>query len=293
MRRGPGAAALAAALLLPGAASSASRGDVRVGVLPAQDLSGTPHGVTLSHSLGATLFAELSGLPLEPVFLNPGPFYTPLEPDSYLELAREERLDVVLLTSLSEAGRDNPELTLKALLVEVATGRQSSAFAVAGKLRRGDVLRAIYFDGAAFFGPSRQFDKQPLGKLGKELAKGVALRTVGTLRAMGVAGTAPGPPDDPGECEVLLRVRYGETAISKSYDLIVNGREESLGIQNGVARLRLKSGPFVLHASVKDKPYRLKVQEVYSFNGYVDCRRSERSLALLIGQGGDARFRWE
>ena len=124
-------------------------------------------------SKAATLFAELSGLPLEPVFLNPGPFYTPLEPDSYLELAREERLDVVLLTSLSEAGRDNPELTLKALLVEVATGKQSSAFAVAGKLRRGDVLRAIYFDGAAFFGPSRQFDKQPLGKLGKEIVGAV------------------------------------------------------------------------------------------------------------------------
>lgn len=276
-----------------GAASAAGRGEVRLGVLPTHDLSGTTHGVTLSHSLAATLFSELTNLPVEPVFLNPGPFYTPLEPDSYLDLARDERVDAVIVTSLTEAGRDNPQLTVKAQLVDVATGKASTPFSVAGDLKRKDVLRALYFDGAAFFGPSRQFDKQPLGKLGRTLANGLALRTVSVLRAMGIQGTATGPPGDTEECEISLRIRYGDTAISKSYDLIVNGREESLGIQNGVAKLRLKSGPFVLHTSVKDKPYRLRVQEVYSFSGYADCSRGPRSLSVLIGQGGDAHARWE
>ncbi|MGH9601716.1 MAG: hypothetical protein ACRD24_04935, partial [Terriglobales bacterium] len=97
-----------------------------------------------------------------------------------------------------------------------------------------------------------------------------------------------------GSCSIQFRVLYvHKKAASKAYQVTLNEREESLGIQDGVAQTSLPNGPVLVQVTVADAPYRLPVQRVYQANTFLDCSRPERTLALEIGGGGEAFLRWK
>lgn len=271
-------------------------GAVRVGLLPAHDLSGSTWGTVLARSLQSTLFKAMSeSRVLQPSYLNPGPLYSPLEPDSYLEHARAQRVDAVLVTTLQYTGKGPFTVEVKATLVPAsAMTPEGPRLSARAEVRSDDTQRAALFDGAAFFGSNRQFDKQGLGKAAKKLTE--AITTWADQRAPEVVPRGSGGPAAmaEGTCPVEVRVRYATTSrASKVYVLIFNGLEESLSLRDGAATIRPKAGPFTAHVSVKDAPYRLTVQDSYSFDGVVDCGRTDSKLIVEIGPAGDGTYRWE
>src|SRR5206468_3409440 len=142
-------------------------------------------------------------------------------------------------------------------------------------------------------GASRRFDKQPLGKRSTSFAKSVKQLVSETVPRMGLMGTAPELPTSRASCEINFHVAYvDKKAISKSYGLIINGKEESLWIKEGISTETVPSGPLMVVANVADAPYRLPIQHVYAGNTFADCDKKERTLAFEIGPAGEAFLRW-
>jgi len=84
-----------------------------------------------------------------------------------------------------------------------------------------------------------------------------------------------------------------KNAISKSYGVVVNGREESLTMKEGVVPLSgVKDGPVVVHVSVNDAPYKLPVQRLYQANDVVSCASQPKALVLEIGPAGEGLLKW-
>jgi hypothetical protein len=85
-------------------------------------------------------------------------------------------------------------------------------------------------------------------------------------------------------------VRYiRQKATSKAYAIIVNGREESVGVRDtGVVSLTLESGLNMFEVTLKDGPYRMPVQKEYAINRWIDCSPDERHLTMEVGPVGEA-----
>jgi hypothetical protein len=284
-------------LSLPGVWSSpavAAEGvKVSLGIFPTQDTSGESQGITLARALPNMIFERLKASQVQPVFLAPGRAYSPLEEEAYLEYARAAEVNAVLVTRLVSRARRTGLLEVESYVVNL-TGARSPALVVSEPIDKRDLLKALTYDGARFFGQNREFEKQPLGKAAKKLATVIAGSAASQAAHLGEPGSAEVPAASAGTCDIKVRVRYmPKGASSKTYVLIVNGREESLGIVDGVVNVKLSSGPVVLHASVRDAPYKLPVQDSYSANTYLDCGRPERTLALEIGPVGEALLRWQ
>ena len=95
-----------------------------------------------------------------------------------------------------------------------------------------------------------------------------------------------------GGCKIDFRVPYtSRKATSKLYSMIIDGREESAGVLDGVVPVTVRSGKVMVEVSVRDAPFRLPVQPVYVANTMNDC--SSRALALEIGSAGEALLVWK
>ncbi len=90
-------------------------------------------------------------------------------------------------------------------------------------------------------GSVKAFEKQPLGK--------AALVMADQIRAMVLSQVPPSTvkaqPVKLGTCTYTVEVKYlSKKAVSKAYDIILNGEEESLWTKEGVTTLENKpSGP--------------------------------------------------
>src|SRR5262249_908875 len=143
-----------------------------------------------------------------------------------------------------------------------------------------------------FFGRNREFEKG-LGHAGRRLADTVAKTVAPVAADLVESGSAQPRAVASGTCDVTVRVRYVPNgSSSQNYILVLDKREESLGIKDGIAKVRLDAGPVVMHVSVKDGPYRVPVQDSYSANTYLDCSSSEHTLVLEIGAVGEGLLRW-
>ncbi len=266
---------------------------VALGILPTHDASGESQGGTLTRALPEMIFSKLTGTRVEPVFLNPGGTYSPLDEEWYSEYSRLMKVDAVLVTSLVGRARRTGNLEVESFLLNLRTGQKSPKLTATGSINKKDLQRARAFEGAGFFGPNRSFEKLGLGKATRRLAAALATIALDQIGSLVESGTAPVTGSGSGSCDVKMRVRYTEKgSASKSYILILNGREESLGIIDGVVSTRLASGPVVAHVSVKDPPYKVPVQDSYSANTFLDCGRPERTLVLEIGPIGQAFLKW-
>jgi hypothetical protein len=296
-----------------GAARAQDKGGRKIlGVMPVFDQSGEEYGGQFAQNLTSMEFHKLDGAPFDVVLLNPGGLYNPLIPESLVDYAQSAEVDLVLIMSFLQTTKPQKgdyTLNVEASIMDVSTGkvgdpsdfsfivdRHALALEIANSgldivghaTSRIGQARSAYATMSS--GPAKAFEKQPLGK--------AALILADQVHAMVLTQVPPStekPARPPlGTCTYTVQVKYvSKKAVSKAYDIILNGEEESLWSKEGVTTLENKpSGPIFLQMSVADAPYRLTVQDLYQANTVLDCSKPERQLYLEIGAGGDALLRW-
>lgn len=276
---------------------------IAVGVMPAYDASGEDYGEIFAENLTQMLFEELQSSGYQPILLNPGGAYTPFDSDLVREFAQIARVDAVLVTTFQlpdKPKRGNYTLKVEAHLLDPQSGKVTPTRSYTDSIRREEaIVEGGYVGlGAAWgfgTGASRKFEKQPLGKRARSFARAIRGQAVDTIPQFATAGTTSVPVIVPGSCKVEFRVVYPrKNAISKSYGLIINGKEESLWLKEGIATVTLPNGPALILVNVADAPYRLPVQRVYAANTFVECGGSEpQQLHLEIGPAGEAFLQWK
>jgi hypothetical protein len=289
-----------------------SGGPKVVGIMPVFDTSGETYGQLFSHNLTAMVYQKLDGAAFQVLLLNPGALYNPLIPESVTDYAQTAGVDKVLVMTLQPT--DKPQkgdfvLHVEAKLIDMATTKEMapSVYSVAmsrhdalleaanlgmnadnpisGRMRQGAGLIRAMSD------PNKPFAKQPLGKAANTMAESVRAQVVAQVPV--AKGDAAVPPKA-GSCTITIGVKYAsKKAVSKAYDIIVNGKDESLWTKEGGTTLEnTTSGPIFVQLSVADAPYRLPVQDLYQANTVLDCSQPERTLTLEIGAVGEALFHW-
>ena len=307
---------LAVCLLLffcGGAARGQSKAGPKVlGILPVFDTSGESYGQLLAQNMTAMVYQKFEGGPSQVMLLNPGGLYNPLIPESITEYAQSAGVDTVLVMTLQPT--DKPQkgdfvLHVEAKLIDAQTAKEMAPSVYSIAMSRHDALmdvtkagldysgdrsgamragRSIYMSMA---GGSRPFAKQPLGKAANTMAESVHAQVLAQYSV--AKGDAPVPPKS-GTCTITVGVRYvSKKAVSKAYDIIVNGEDQSLLTKEGGTKIEnFKSGPVFLQLSVADAPYRLPVQDLYQANTVLNCGTPEHTLTLDIGPVGDALLHW-
>ncbi len=297
---------------VPSAAQTGSR--ARVGILPVYDMSGEVHGETFSQYLTLMVFEELEEeAGVEPVLLNPGGLYTPDAQEWITEYAQPFALDGILISKLMPSNRPRKgdwHLRVETELLRMASHQRDAVQVYNAEVRKNDLKRGVEVGYSTdlsrvspdhwgrvqyLYWPSRKFEKQPLGKIARRIAKAMGQRTAADAAQLPASG-APRPATSKQSCDVQFRITYtygNRKASSKAYSVTVNDREESLGVRDGLVEFTEKSGPVQVRASLTDAPYKLPTQKVYTANTYLDCAQEERRLVLEIGPAGEAGLVWQ
>ena len=308
--------ALVAAVVWLGAIGEAQQKSLAgaTGLMPVYDSSGQDFGEAMARHMTATLFHELTLGGRDVTLLNPGGLYSPLDEPASIDFAKAAGVDVAILTTLKRVVEDRPkddepELVFETVVIDVRTGTRSRTLTTRQEVKRKDIERGFeggsgyairrglqiseerytraYYD--SFSNASRELNKQPLGKAVLKMAS--ALRPQ-VIEALPVGVALPLVP--PGSCKVDFSVPYASRkASSKLYSMIINGREESACVLDGVVPLTVRTGKVMVEVSVRDAPFRLPVQQVYVANTLNDCASATRALALEIGSAGEALLVWK
>jgi hypothetical protein len=283
-----------------------------LGIMPVFDSSGEEYGQQFAQNLTAMEYRKLDGAPFDVVLLNPGGLYNPLIPESLVDYAQSADVDTILIMSFLQTTKPQKgdyTLNVEAKLMDVASGKvgDPSAFsfivdrhalaleiansgldAVGSASSRFSTGRNLYNTMSS--GSPKAFEKQPLGKAALIMAE-----QIHSMLLTQIPPSREKPPQVPlGTCTYTVQVQYvSKKAVSKAYEIILNGEEESLWTKEGVTTLENKpSGKLFLQMSVADAPYRLAVQDLYQASTVLDCSKPERQLFLDIGAGGDALLHW-
>jgi hypothetical protein len=296
-------------------AEAQETGKRAVGIMPVFDTSGDSFGQQFAQNLTAMVYEKMENAPFQVMLLNPGGLYSPLIPESMLDYAGSAGVDTLLVTTLQPT--DKPQkgdfiLHVEAKLMDAKTAKELTASNYTAKISHNDALLDAAKGGLAFgsmtsntarragslysamarTNGSRPFEKQPLGKVALSMADSIHNQVLAQVPASKDGGAeAIGG----GACTITVGVKYlAKKAVSKAFDIIVNGESQSLWTKDGVTTLeKMKSGPIFLQISVADPPYRTPVQELYQANTMLDCARPERQLSLDIGPVGDALLHWQ
>jgi hypothetical protein len=282
---------------------------VTTGLLPVLDASGEPYGVVFSRFLTASILDVLIRQGWSCLLLNPGELYSPIGRTEVLDYSRKAGVDQVVALTLKPARRKQPaggtaEIQVEGEIVAVPSGGRTATFVVTHDVKR------VHLDGGFDLGPypriprgaaardvswsywahvqtSRRLSKQPLGKAALRTAT-----TVGTTLAQAFAQLGrprPTATASLGACDVEFRVQDAERKwSSKSYMVVVNGRDESTSVRGGVLNLTTSAGPVVFEVAVKDAPFGTPIQAVYLANAFLDCASDCLVLSLDIGKFGEA-----
>jgi hypothetical protein len=301
------------------------------GVMPVYDSSGESFGEDFSRYLTLMVFQELyPSAKVEPVLLNPGGVYTPLEDEWTVDFGRKSNVDAVLVTNVQESDKpknsNNWALKMEAFIVDLKDGKKSTPRMLIVPISKRDLEGGLdkgrqsygYVKGADYApmgtilgtayraggrgalmlyssGPSRVFEGQPLGKGARRLAQAASSFAQEQTASMTAGGPATPAPSGAASCgPINFRVRYAsKNTSSKVFTILLNDREESQGVKDGVVSLKPPAGPLLLQVEVKDSPFRLAIQKAYQANTYLDCSQPERTLVMEIGGAGQAMLRWD
>jgi hypothetical protein len=295
-----------AVLLLPCLAAYAQDDKIVVGILPTYDSSGETNGAPVSQLLTALLFQQFAQDPrFRPVFLNPGGLYDPSSTSYIAEYVGtlDTPVDIVLATTFMQpdAGKKGEELLrLKAAELDPKTGEELQTNIASTPIKdykemidfgREHLPTGFYGLGQAYQ-PSKAFDKSPMGKAATELAR-QTLATAAQMSSKVKPSGKPPQPENVKSCTMQLKINYvSKHAISKSYEVIINDKDESLGRNEGVVEVTEPSTRLMMQIKVDDAPYKLPKQEVYLFDPVLDCSRSSNYLNVNIGPAGEAVTVW-
>jgi len=298
---------LGVALLLWRNNGRAQEKKIVIGILPTYDTSGQSYGGPVSQMLTGMLYQQFAVNPrFQPVFLNPGGLYDPTATSWVAEYVQTlgMPIDVVLATTFIEP--ETPKhgdliLHLRSVELDSKTGDTLQTTIANTPLKDRSAMLDYgiayvptgYFDTGSIYQPSRNFQKQPLGRASFDLARQSAEsagQSAGKLTASGVAA----PHGKATSCKLRLKINYVERhAISKSYSCIINEKEESLGIKEGILEVEEPASPLLIQIKLNDAPYKLPKQDLYLLDPLLDCSRSSNLLELNIGPAGEARYAWK
>ena len=302
--------AVGAIVALSVSVTSQDNGLSATGLLPVHDSSGETHGELFAWYMTPAIYEAMQEGGRELVLLNPGGEYSPSDEAGALEFAREADVRTVVMTRLAPTRRSgpkdsSPELRVEVKVIDVKDGAALHRFSLGEEIARKDLERGFDFGpgfhdrrfmwipgthAKGYHRVSRKIEKQALGKIITRFADQIRANVLAfNGGALVYPSQALHPGVRPATCEADFNIRYvRQRAASKAYALIVNGREESVGINDGVARLTLHSGLNLFEVTVKDAPYRLPVQKEYDINRWIDCGPDDSHLTMEIGAAGEA-----
>lgn len=286
-----------------------------VGICPFIDDTTTPAGERSGRMLPVMFLDKAKSASFLPIIVNPGPGVSPADTDWAAEVGRMAGADAVLVgrvrTLATGKGKKASEQTLQghvlldshaadlvlaATLVGTADGRELAKLETSELVKGSFMVEAAKYTGigAAFhhgepFWFANTHLGQAIGRSAEKLVSGVGQNLGGLQPGGAYAVTAAGP-----SCQVGIQVLYkAKNKASKMYLVAVNGKEESLGVNDGRLQVQEPSGPILLHISVKDAPYRQPLQDEYYANSMLDCSRENNTLLFEIGSAGEGVIRWQ
>jgi hypothetical protein len=284
-----------AAVLLPGHALGATPAKVLVGIFPTYDQAGESFGQVFAQHLTAMIYRGLEGSAVDPRLLNPGGLYTPVLDDFTTEYAEKSEIDVALVTVLLKTEipkKGDATLQVKSDLVDFKSGKTLASWLSSEQINRHELF--VEHGSIEFFISSHPFQKQPLGKAAHKISEDIRAQVTRAAASVTTTRAAQAPSSGPTTCNAKFNVAYvSKHASSKSYDAIVNGKNETLGVVDGNLPLALQSGPLFIQLAVHDSPYKLPKQEIYQVNTQVDCSQEAHTLSFEIGAAGEGFLKWQ
>jgi len=302
---------IVAILLLSTSAVAASPAKVVVGVLPTYNQGGSNYGPEFCQHLTTMIFEEMQTSSVQPLLLNPGGLYSAMADEYTLDYARKSDVDVALITVLLTTdmpAKGDFTIKVKADLVDLKTGASIASWQSTTPINRHEVAHEAFEtlgdnngrvgqardQMALYRSSSKPFEKQAIGAAARKIAQDVNSQvTRGTAT---VAPTREAQPLASGgaPCNINFKVGYvTKHASSKSYDLIVNGKDETLDIKDGEIPLTVPSGLLVIQLAVHDSPYKVPKQDLYQLNAQLDCSQNHHDLRYEIGQVGEGFVKWQ
>lgn len=290
---------------------AAPAGKVVVGVFPTYDQGGSNYGPEFCQHLSTMIYQELQSSSVEPRLLNPGGLYTATADEYTLEYARKSNVDTALITVLLNTEMpDKGDFTIKVKgdLIDLKTGASIVSWQSTTPIKRNEVAHEAFqklgdsnsrvgqvrSDIALFRSSEKPFEKQALGNAARKIAQD--MNTQVTHGAGSVTPTNEPQPAASGSepCKINFKVSYVKKhAASKSYDLIVNGKNETLQITDGEVPLSVPSGSLLIQLAVHDAPYKVPKQDLYQISAPLDCSQGHHDLVYEIGQVGEGFVKWQ
>jgi hypothetical protein len=285
---------------------------VAIGIAPAYDAGGDDFGAAVVQHLTLFMYQDLLGSKqIAPSLLSPGGVYTPLDTSWLSEYVQDRpELDLLLVSTLkptvSEKG-NGYTITIELTLLDAHTGDTKSTWSVADTIKSKNawlekgqaMVTSTVTERSSQYGfdimPSRDFEKQPIGKTTAHLAEEIRDTLPAHLGALTITKTGAEKPEEvatSGPCVMHTRVTYSyKHSASHSYTLLANGLDQTTTIADGVSNFKVGEGPLLLQFTVNDAPYKLSKEPVYQMSTMHSCKSS--TLVIDIGQGGDAHQHWE
>jgi len=301
----------AVGLALLGFAASLSAQRIALGIAPAFDAGGDEFGPAVVQHLTLFVYQDLlASKQFAPVLLSPGGVYTPLDTSWLTDYVQDRpNLDLLLVPVLKATVSDKNSSTIivEVSLLDAHTGDTKSTWTVSETtktknawLEQGEAaITSSVNSRSGHFGyeiaPSRDFEKQPLGKTTAHLADEIRDTLPAHLSGFAKTGSdtsadAAGASSAP--CAMHTRITYSyKHSASRSYTLLANGLDQTTAIVDGVSTFQAPEGPLLLQFTINDAPYKLAKEPIYQLSTVHSCKNS--TLIIDIGQGGDAHPHWE
>jgi hypothetical protein len=302
-------------LALVAFAASVSAQRISIGIAPGFDAGGDDFGPALTQHLTLFTYQDLLGSKqFSPSLLSPGGVYTPLD-TSWLTEYVQDRPDIDLLlvptlkpTVITDKGSSST-ITVEISLLDVHTGDAKSTWTVSETIKaknawleKGEaMMTSAVNDRSDRFGmgitPSRDFEKQPIGKTTAHLAEMIRDTLPAHLAGFVKTGSeksgdAPVAASSSAPCAMHTKVTYSyKHSVSHSYTLTANGLDQTTTIKDGISTFQAPEGPLLLQFTINDTPYKLSRENIYQLSATHSCKSS--TLVIDIGQGGDAHQHWE
>lgn len=291
---------------------------VSIGIAPVFDAGGEEFGPVVVQHLTLFAYQDLLESPAaHPSLLSPGGVYSPLDTSWLVDYVHDRTdVDVLLVATLkpvANPGKERYVIPVECVLLNAHSGDSLATWTVSVEINshktlmeygqiiaeQGSQGRYSQMKGTYKVTPSRDFEKQPLGKatarLAKEIRETIEARLPGLNLAKSSAQLAPVSATtaaSPASCPVSAHITYSyRHAASHTFLLLVNGLDQSLHMKDGIADFSAPEGEMLLQFSVNDAPYKLAKEPMYQLSTQHSC--AQKTLTVDLGASGDAHAHWE
>jgi hypothetical protein len=321
MRRGLRKGLIASAVFLLGWTVCLTSGaqKVSIGIAPVFDAGGEEFGPVVVQHLTLFAYQDLLDSPsAHPSLLSPGGVYSPLDTSWLADYVHDRTdLDLLLVATLKPVTNPAKEkwiIPVECVLLNAHSGDSIATWTVSTELnshktlleygqviaQQGTQGRYSQYKDTYKVTPSRDFEKQPLGKATAHLAKSIRETLEARLAGLNLAKqpaqlvpvSASTAPAASASCPLSVHITYGyKHSASHTYLLLVNGLDQSLNMKDGIANFSSPEGEMLLQFSVNDAPYKLVKEPMYQLSTQHSC--ASKSLTVDLGASGDAHAHWE